>query len=239
MAQFLYDEFEVKIGRTQLGVYLRKAQYSRKAVRRRAAQRNEVLRTAWAGLQRTWHPDQLLFLDESGANERTGDRKFGWAPIGKECQIVLPLKRSKRWSILPALDIKGYIAWRIFQGSINAEIFYEFLRDQVLPQCEPFPGKRSVIVMDNASIHKSQDVRDLCEAHGVKLCFLPPYSPDFNPIESTFKDLKAWLKKHYRESEEFEQFEQFLDYAVQENCRRDMKKYFSHCGYSAEHIDSS
>jgi hypothetical protein len=174
MAQFLYGEFNVQIGRTQLGEYLAKAEYSRKAVRRRAAERNETLRTIWAGLQRTWHPDQLVFLDESGANERTGDRKYGWAPIGEECHVLSPLKRSQQWSILPALDVRGYVAWRIFQGSITAEIFYEFLRDQVLPYCEAFPGNRSALIMDNAAIRKSQDIKDLCDAHGVITCFLPP-----------------------------------------------------------------
>jgi transposase len=93
--------------------------------------------------------------------------------------------------------------------------------------------------MDNAAIYKSQDIKDLCDAHGVIICFLPPYSPEFNPIESTFKDLKTWFEKHYRESQNFETFEQFLEYAVQQNCRKDMAKHFSHCGYSARHIDKS
>ncbi len=125
------DEFGIRIGHTQLGKYLSKAGWSRKAVRGRAAERNEVLRTEWFGRQQAWNPDQLIFIDESGANERIGDRKFGWAPIGDECQVISPLKRSERWSILPALDVKGYIAWRIFHGAINTQIFDEFLRDQV------------------------------------------------------------------------------------------------------------
>ncbi len=238
MAQFLYDEFEVRISYPQLTKYLANARYSRKAVRRKAAERNSVLRAIWHGEQQTYHPDQLLFIDESGANERTGDRKYGWGPIGDECQVISTFKRSERWSILPALDIGGYLEWRIFQGAITADIFYEFLRDQVLPKCEPYPGKRSLIVMDNASIHRSNAVKELCELHGVRLLFLPPYSPDYNPIESTFKDLKTWLKRYYTKADDFDTFEEFLAYAVLQNCKRDMTAHFRNCGYSVEGLDN-
>jgi transposase len=139
-------------------------------------------------------------LDESAANERTGDRKYGWSPIGVECGQFTSIKRSERWSVLPALDVEGYFAWLIYQGGITSDIFLMFIRDQVLPHCEPYPGKRSVLVLDNASIHHNQALKELCEEHGVRLEFLSPYSPDKNPIDLTFSDLKAWLKKHYREA---------------------------------------
>jgi transposase len=101
---------------------------------------------------------------------------------------------------LPALDVEGYFAWLIYQGGITSDIILMFIRDQVLPHCEPYPGKRSVLVLDNASIHHNQALKELCEEHGVRLEFLSPYSPDKNPIDLTFSDLKAWLKRHYREA---------------------------------------
>jgi transposase len=231
MQQELFDEFGIAIGHTQLHKYLKNAGWSRKAVKSRAVQRNEALCMAWQGFQQVWRPDQLVFLDESAANERTGDRKYGWAPIGHACQVVSTLKRSERWSLLPALDLGGYMTWLIVQGSIDAEIFFRFLRDRVLPLCEPYPGQRSIIVMDNASIHKRPEIRELIESYGVRLEFLPPYSPQYNPIESSFKDLKTWIKKHFREVSNFESFEAFLADAVVQNCQKDMSGHFRHCGY--------
>jgi len=103
-----------------------------------------------------WQAEQLVFIDESAANERTMDRKFGWAPIGLPAREIRPAKRSERWSILPAYTLDGYITYDIVHGSYNAELFRIFIENKVLPLCSPFPGPRSVLIMDNASIHRSQ-----------------------------------------------------------------------------------
>ena len=79
-------------------------------------------------------------------------------------------------------------------GPLNAELFEDFVEHHVLPNTTPYLGPRSIIVLDNASIHKSGRLRELCEHSGVILEFLPPYLPDFNPIEATFKDLKVWIR---------------------------------------------
>jgi transposase len=68
--------------------------------------------------------------------------------------------------------------------------------------------------MDNASIYKDRRILEACDEAGVLLKFLPPYSPDFNPIEAMFKDLKAWIKLNYKRVEEFEVFSEFLEFAV-------------------------
>ena len=80
----------------------------------------------------------------------------------------------------------------------------------MLPYYLLYPGPRLVLILDNASIHKSTRLRELCEEYGVLLRFLPPYSPDFNPIEATFKDIKAWIKRNHRLMEDFVSFEAFL-----------------------------
>src|SRR5438045_7179603 len=112
------------------------------------------LRTFWIGRQATWKASQLVFLDESACNERTGDRKFGWAPIGRGCEVSCSIKRSERWSVLPALSVDGYLSYFIYQGSITAEIFELFVEQQVLPHCTPYPGPQSIIILDNEAIHK-------------------------------------------------------------------------------------
>jgi len=120
----------------------------------RAAQRNPELRAAWLRSIADWTAEQLIFIDESAANERTGDRKYGWAPLGVTPHEYRSFKRSERWSILPAYTADGFIAWDIKHGSYTIESFNDFIEHNVLPLCNPFPGPRSIIVMDNAPIHQ-------------------------------------------------------------------------------------
>ena len=122
----------------------------------RAAQRNPELRAAWIRKLASWTADQLLFIDESACDERSAHRKYGWAPIGITPHKYVPFKRSERWSILPIYTIDGFITWDLKQGSYTAESFEEFIKNKVLPRCNPFPGPRSIIVMDNAPIHQSE-----------------------------------------------------------------------------------
>ena len=155
MQQFLFDEFdELEVPLSSIRRLLTERRWSRKSVQARAQERSEPLRAKWQGIAVIYDEDQLVFLDKSASNERTGDRRQGWSPIGVECRISRPLKRSERWSILLALTIDGYIEWVIIQGSITADLYLEFVVERVLPYCTPYPGPRSVLVMDNASIHK-------------------------------------------------------------------------------------
>ena len=116
-------------------------------------ERNQELRDDWLRKLAGWEASQLLFLDESAANERTGDRKYGWAPIGVTPVLYQSIKRSERWSILPVYSSDGMLVWEIIQGSFDQELFLQFVENQVLPLCHPFPGPRSILVMDNAKIH--------------------------------------------------------------------------------------
>src|SRR5438045_8507297 len=100
-----------------------------------------------------------------------------------------------------------------------------------LPHCTPYPGPCSVIILDNASIHKNIQLQELCEEQGVLLKFLPPYSPDYNPIEATFKDLKEWIKRSYRLAADFEDFGDFLHFAVSQCRGLNAKKHFREVGY--------
>jgi hypothetical protein len=102
-----------------------------------------------------------MFIDESAANERTGDRKYGWAPVGVMPHEYVPIKWSERWSILPVYTVDGMMVWDIIQGSWTKELFNDFICTKVLPYCTPYPGPRSVLVMDNAPIHITEVCRSL------------------------------------------------------------------------------
>jgi transposase len=175
------------------------------------------LRDVWLVKLSDFHARQLVFIDESGANERNGRRRNGWAPKGCAAYIKDILQYTKNWSILPAYSIDGYISTVMFKGSINGERFEEFVIEYVLPLCTPFPGRNSVLVMDNASIHKSERLVRACIEAGVLLRYLPPYSPDFNPIEESFSDLKAWIRRHWKHIVDYQDFEHFLQTAISKN----------------------
>ena len=100
--------------------------------------------------------------------------------------MIQALKRSKRWSILPAFIIDGFIAWEVHHGSITSDILNEFVR---LAYCAGGNGSRLVLIKDNASKHWSEELRIMCQDANVLLVHLPPYSPDFNPIETRLHSL--------------------------------------------------
>ena len=121
-----------------------------------AAQRNSELRDDWIRKLAGYTANQLIFVDESAANERIGDRKYGWAPIGVTPVEYRSFQGSERWSILPAYTVDGFITWGITHGSFTGQMFADWLENEILPLCNPYPHPRSVICMDNAPIHQSE-----------------------------------------------------------------------------------
>jgi transposase len=221
---------------------LKRLDLSRKIIKRHASQRDDELRSYWAAKQSSWRAVQLVYVDESGASERSAYRRYGWAPKGLECHVSEELKRHTRWSILPAYSIEGYLITRMFQGSFNKEMYESFIIDDLLPLCTPFPGPRSIIIMDNASIHGEQSgvIGRACAEAGVLLQLLPPYSPDYNPIESSFGDLKSWIKRHYKNIPEYPTFGEFLKAAIAANGGPiQAKAHFQHAGIEVGYIHES
>ena len=94
-----------------------------------------------------------MYIDETAANERTLDRKYGWSPINQPARQIESFKRTKKWSILPLYTYNGFIDWMIIHASFNADLFVQFLEEHVIPHTNPYPEPRSVLIMDNAKIH--------------------------------------------------------------------------------------
>lgn len=105
----------------------------------------------------------------------------------------------------------------IKKGYFNTEQFLERLENELLPLCHEYPGKRSIICLDNASVHCDPRIQELIELKGSLVKYLPPYSPEYNAIELTFSILKAWMRCHFESFRAvFEgDFEVFLHYAVE------------------------
>ncbi|KAJ2932941.1 hypothetical protein H1R20_g4170, partial [Candolleomyces eurysporus] len=190
----LEDSFDIRVSEWIISETLRRRGFTRKQVSRAALERNEELREEYQILiAENYRPEQLVFVDESACNRNTTKRKFAWSPIGTRARRHDYFIRGQRYSILPALSLDGILHPDVIPRSYTAEIFNGFI-EGLLDNMNPFPAPNSVIVMDNASIHKSEDLRRMVEARGMRLVFLPAYSPDFNPIEEAFSAIKAWLR---------------------------------------------
>ena len=129
--------------------------------------------------------DNVVYIDESGF-DGSCYRPDGWAVKGKKVYGDRSGKRMVRTSLLLAQTKSHRFAPFLFDGTCNASVFNTWLRKCLIPELKP----NQTIVMDNAAIHKSRETRELLEKAGCLLLFLPPYSPDFNPIEKTFGVLK-------------------------------------------------
>ena len=123
---------------------------------KQAAERDPVLRADWFMRLANWNANQLVFLDESGINKKSGVPKYGYAKKGSRVHYKVTSQKAENFSLLPAMSVNGYIAINVFKGGVNAEMYEDFIRDEVLPRCTPWPGPCSVIIMDNAEIHRNE-----------------------------------------------------------------------------------
>ena len=134
-------------------------------------------------------PQKLVYIDESGI-EMTICKDKGWSAKGKAIHAKKSGKYYERTNIIAGYVNNKSIAPMVFNGSCNTEIFNSWVENFLIK--ELVPGQ--YVVMDNASFHKSQKTKALIESVGCKVIFLPPYSPDLNPIEKFWAIMKRWIR---------------------------------------------
>ena len=164
VADFLDEEFSVFPDKSTISRLLKRLKITAKKVSREAQSRDPDLRMFHLGFVARFPYNYFVFVDESAANERTADRKRGWSPKGTPCRVKSDTRKSKRWSILPAITADdGYITCEIYHGSFNGDRFADFISNQVLPQMSAFPAPRSILIIDNCSTHRTVYLRELCQ----------------------------------------------------------------------------
>ena len=141
-------------------------------------------------------PDQLVFLDETSKDGRDAFRRYARSKRGTKAVVKLPFSRGSRVSVMAALDSKGFLAWKCTSGTFTRKKFHEAFAEEVVPHLNPWPLPRSIVIMDNAKIHMFKELEDTIHQCGAKLIFLPPYSPELNPIEVAFGQLKRWIQRY-------------------------------------------
>lgn len=217
IAEFLLEVFDVTVHQSTISRTLKRIHMTRKKLMVVAGQRNEELRTQWLDDLQQFTAEQIVCVDESGSDERTGDRMMGYADKGVRAKVSRWLQTRERVSFLPVYMIEGYITSITFLGTLTGDMFEEFIIDQLLPLCNPYPGPRSVIFMDNASVHHYSETRiiEACRRRNVWIRWLPPYSPDFHPVEESFSDLKAYIRHTYRKEQgKHDTYRDYLEWVI-------------------------
>jgi transposase len=177
---------------------------------------------------RTWQPlrdvRQYIFLDECGV---TTDllRRYGRSPRGVRLHDHTPCGHWQTHTVVAALRLEGLGAPAVFNGPIDNPSFLAYVEQILVPTLQP----GDVVVLDNLVVHKQPEVRAALHAAGAALRFLPPYSPDFNPIELAFAKLKAFLRAARPRS--FDQVCALVAAALRLYTSSECASYVRHCGY--------
>ena len=183
-------------------------------------------RQDWFDGQPGLDPDRLVFIDETWASTAMA-RRHGRCRRGERLRVGVPHGHWKTTTFIGALTLRGFIAPFVFDGPINRVAFETYVAKVLVPELRP----GDIVVMDNLSSHKGLRVREMIEAASARLHYLPPYSPDFNPIENAFAKLKALLRKAAERTVDglWSAIGRLIDLFKPEECRN----YFTAAGYNA------
>lgn len=185
---------------------------------------NRQRRKAWWETVNGIEPDRLVFVDESGATTEM-TRRYGRAPGGERIREATPAGHWSTLTLLGAMSRKGMLASMTVESPTDGEVFLAYLDHVLCPALRP----GQVVVMDNLSAHKVEGVRQRIEAAGAQLLYLPPYSPDLNPIEQAWSKLKGHLRS--AKSRTAAALEETIAQALPTISAQNAAAWFSHCGY--------
>ena len=135
-------------------------------------------------------PASLIFVDETGVATNMA-RRYGRSPRGLRLDGPIPHGHWKSTTFVGGLTASGFVAPYVLDGAMNGDIFKAWVEQMLAPELRP----GDIVIMDNLAAHKVDGIRKAIEARGAELRYLPPYSPDLNPIEQAFAKLKALLRK--------------------------------------------
>jgi transposase len=168
-----------------------------------------------------------VFIDETWASTKMA-RTHGRAPRGERLRSPIPHGHWKTTTFVAALRTSGMVAPMVLDGPINGIAFQAYVDQVLVPELEP----GDIVVMDNLGSHKGTGIRAAIEAAGASLLYLPPYSPDFNPIENAFAKLKAMLRKAAERTVDglWNAIGRIIDTVTPKECTN----YFAAAGYDAE-----
>ena len=183
-------------------------------------------RDEWKAEQPTLHSESFIFIDETWASTNM-TRSHGRCPQGERLVMDVPHGHWKTTTFVVGLRTSGLIAPTVVDGPMTGDVFVAYVQQQLVPTLRA----GDVVVMDNLSSHKRSEVRIAIEAAGAELRYLPPYSPDLNPIEKAFSKLKAKLRA--AEKRTIPELQKYLGEVLDCFSPEECENYFKSCGYPA------
>jgi transposase len=184
----------------------------------------KAARENWVECQDDLDPEHLIFIDESGLSTKMA-RLRGWAPKGERCCAAIPHGHWKTVTFVGGLTLTGFVAPMLLDGPMDGECFLAWVEQMLAPTLRP----GDIVVMDNLAAHKVAGVRKAIEAGGAELRYLPPYSPDLNPIENAFAKLKAHVRKSAART--LDALDQAAANALPKFKPEQCANFFAHAGY--------
>lgn len=154
-------------------------------------------------------------------------RRFGRCPRGQRLLAAVPHGHWKTSTFVAALRTSGLTAPLVIDGAMNGEVFRAYVEQVLAPTLAP----GEIVIMDNLGSHKVAGVREAIEAQGANLWYLPPYSPDLNPIEQAFSKIKHWMRQAQKRT--IEDTWRHIGHLVQDIQPRECANYFANAGYAS------
>jgi transposase len=192
-----------------------------------ASERDEDARGLWRWLARHFDAKRLVFIDESGFNTSM-TRLRARAPRGKRTYGKVPRNRGKNQTLIASITLEGGMGEAMcIKGGTDGAVFEAYVEKFLAPSLH----EGQVVVLDGLGAHRSERVREIIEGRGCDLVFLPPYSPDLNPIEEAFSKIKNIVRKFGARMREA--LNEAIAEALSEIKLEDVIGWFSHCGYEA------
>lgn len=183
-------------------------------------------RDVWHEQLKDVDPDRLVFLDESGARTNLA-RVRGRCPRGERLLSKLPHGHWKTYTMISAVRTRGPCASALIDGPMDGDTFRAYVTLVLVPTLTP----GDVVVMDNLQSHYAAGVREAIESAGATLEYLPPYSPDYNPIENMWSKVKSQLRSAAART--YEALQRAVWNALDAVTPADCSGFFRHCGYAA------
>ena len=187
----------------------------------------KAARAAWFDHQIELDPERLIFIDESGVSTKMA-RLRGWAPKGERCRAAVPHGHWKTITFVGGLTLSGFCAPMLLDGPMDGEAFLAWCEQMLAPSLR----SGDIVIMDNLPAHKVGGVREAIEARGAELLYLPPYSPDLNPIENAFAKLKAHVRKAAART--VDTLETAIANALRQFEPTACANFFAHAGYDLD-----
>lgn len=184
----------------------------------------KAARADWRTMQGNLDPAKLVFIDETGAKTNMA-RVRGRAKRGERCLAAVPHGHWNTTTFTAGLRLDGIAAPMLLAGPMNGDAFRAYVEHVLVPELSP----GDTVIMDNLPAHKVSGIREMIEGAGAGLLYLPPYSPDFNPIEMAFSKLKAFLRKAAARTKE--ELDDVIAEAIERYPAHHCANYFKASGY--------